>query len=132
MSIEYWNLIIGVVGGGVLVSLLTLPSVIKKATAEARSADLDNLQKAMDGWHTLADERQEANRDRDQQIKELNQRIDMLNAVITERYQEIGDWRTRYHEKCEELSALRIQQATNEVKLCQVRNCKDRTPPTGF
>ncbi|MBR1792099.1 MAG: hypothetical protein IJ764_00455 [Bacteroidales bacterium] len=129
---ETLQMILSALSGGVLTGLVTIPSVIRKAKAEARSADLDNLQKAMDGWHTLADERQEANRDREQQIKGLNQRIDTLNAVITERYQEIGDWRTRYHEKCEELSALRIKEATNEVRLCQVRNCKDRTPPTGF
>lgn len=129
---EWINIIIGAVSGGALATLLTLPSVIKKAKAEARAADIDNLQKAMDGWHALADERQEANRERDQVIKEMQQRNDELQGIITERYSEIGEWRNRYHEACESISQLKIEAAKNAVKHCEKRACTDRTPPTGY
>ena len=63
MAMEWLNLIISAAAGGTLVAIFTLPSAIRKAKAEARSADLDNLQKACDGWKALADERQEWGRE---------------------------------------------------------------------
>ena len=43
--IEWMDTVMGIIGGGTLVSLLTLPSIIKKAKAEAKASELDNMQK---------------------------------------------------------------------------------------
>ena len=69
---EWVDTFIGIVGGGVITTLVTLPSLIKKARGEARSIDLDNLQKAVESWKELADERQEAN----QKKRSAHQRIE--------------------------------------------------------
>lgn len=122
---EWINIIIAAISGGALVSFFTLPSAIKKAKAEARSADLDNLQKAVEGWKELADERQEANREKDARITELTKQVD-------ERYIDIGQWRDKYNTLQEENTTLKVKIATDEVKLCLKRGCPDRTPPTGY
>ncbi|MBR3830995.1 MAG: hypothetical protein IKJ52_07060 [Muribaculaceae bacterium] len=122
---EWVDTFIGIVGGGVITTLVTLPSLIKKARGEARSIDLDNLQKAVESWKELADERQEANQKNDQHIKELNEKIDSLYIVNSE-------WRDKYNAQQEEISTLKIQIATNEVKLCIQKGCKNREPQSGY
>ena len=121
---EWLELILGFVGGG-FISLLTIPSVIKKSKAEARAVELDNLQKAVAGWKELADERQEANHDRDERIKELNTKIDELYADITRHRNENSDLQ-------KENTRLQVKIATDEVKLCMVRGCASREPQSGF
>lgn len=125
MEIDLINTIISVIGGGTLVAAFTLPSAIRKAKAEARSADLDNLQKACDGWKALADERQEEN-------TMQRQRIADLTAQVDARYVDIGTWRDRCALQQEEITELKIYKATTEMKLCVVRNCEKRDPPSGF
>lgn len=125
MEIDIINTIISVIGGGTLVAAFTLPSAIRKAKAEARSADLDNLQKAVDGWRDLAEERQEANKEKDSRIAELTAQVDA-------RYVDIGEWRDKYNLKCEENTELKVQIASNRIKICEKPGCPDRTPPTGF
>lgn len=122
---EWVDTFIGIVGGGVITTLVTLPSLIKKARGEARSIDLDNLQKAVESWKELADERQEANQKNDQHIKELNEKIDSLYIINSE-------WRDKYNAQQEEISTLKIQIATNEVKLCIQKGCKNREPQSGY
>lgn len=122
---NWLEIIIGAISGGALVAIATLPSAIRKAKAEARSADLDNLQKAVEGWKQLADERQEANHDRDERIKALNEKIDTLYVVNSE-------WRDKYNSQQEEITTLKVKVATDEIKLCMRRGCQDRTPPTGY
>ena len=68
--IEWMDTVMGIIGGGTLVSLLTLPSIIKKAKAEAKASELDNMQKVADGWKAIADERQEACMEKDRVIAE--------------------------------------------------------------
>ena len=111
--------------GGSAVSLVTIPSAVRKAKAEARSADLDNLQKAVEGWKELADERQEANKEKDERIKELTEQV---NA----RYVDIGTWRDNYTKMQEENARLGIELAKTEVLICRVRGCEKREPPTGY
>lgn len=122
---DYVELIIGAVSGGALATLLTLPSVVKKAKAEARAADIDNLQKAVEGWHGIADERQEENMQQRERIALLNQKIDDL-------YGQIAEQRDKYSAELIINNQLRIEAAKNAIKLCEKRNCQDRTPPTGF
>lgn len=129
---ELFEIIISIVSGGALITALTLPSTIKKARADARSAEaaskaaeLENMQKVADGWEKLANERQEANEAHAAQIEALNGKIDYLYSVNS-------DWRDKYNTKCEEVSALKVKIATDEVKLCMVRGCKDREPQSGY
>lgn len=122
---DYVELIIGAVSGGALATLLTLPSVVKKAKAEARAADIDNLQKAVEGWHGIADERQEENMQQRERIALLNQKIDEL-------YGQIAEQRDKYNAELVINNQLRIDATKNEVRLCNVRGCEQRTPPTGF
>lgn len=121
---EWLELVLGFVGGG-FISLLTIPSIIKKSKAEARAVELDNLQKAVEGWKELAEERQEANKEKDERIAELTSQVDA-------RYVDIGEWRDKYNAKCEELTELKVYKATNEVKLCMKRGCADREPQSGY
>ena len=121
---DWLELVLGFVGGG-LVSLLTIPSVIKKSKAEARAVELENLQKAVEGWKELADERQEANHDRDERIKELNGKIDELYGDITRH-------RNENSTLMQENTRLQVKIATDEVKLCMVRNCANREPQSGY
>lgn len=119
------EIIIGIVSGGALATLATLPFIVKKSKAEARALEIDNLQKAMESWKQLADERQEENTKNDE-------RIDQLNTTIDGLYKDIGDWRDKYNGAQDEITALKVWRAANEVKLCQVKGCESRTPPTGY
>lgn len=129
-------MLIGVLGGGSLVGaivgLVTIPSAIKKAAAEARkeeaeakTTEIENMKAVADGWKELAEERQEANKEKDERISELTKQVD-------ERYVDIGQWRDKYNAKQEEVTQLRVKIATDEVKMCQLRGCEKRTPPTGY
>ena len=122
---EWLDTFVGIVGGGILTTLVTLPSLVRKARGEARSIDLDNLQKAVESWKELADERQEANAKSDQHIKELNEKIDSL-------YIANGEWRDKYNSQQEEIATLKIQMATDKVRECIVKHCKNREPQTGY
>lgn len=122
---EWVDTFVGIIGGGVLTTLVTLPSLIKKARGEARSIDLDNLQKAVESWKELADERQEANLKNEEHIKELNEKIDSL-------YVANGEWRDKYNTQQEEIANMRVQIATDKVKLCIVQHCNNRKPQSGY
>lgn len=122
---NWLEIIIGALSGGALVSLLTMPSIIKKAKAEAKAADNDNALRVADGWKQLADERQEANADRDRRIHELNEKIDTLYVVNSE-------WRDKYNAQQEEITRLKVAAAADAPRLCERRGCPDRTPPTGY
>ena len=123
--IEWMDTVMGIIGGGTLVSLLTLPSIIKKAKAEAKASELDNMQKVADGWKAIADERQEACMEKERVIAEKEAKIDAL-------YIQIGAQRDAYNEKVEENTELKVYKATNEVKLCMRRGCADREPQSGY
>ena len=122
---EWINMLIGIIGGSTLTALFTIPSTIRRAKSEARSVDLDNLQKAIDGWHQIADERQEVAIQQHERIDQLNNKIDRLYADLTT---------VRDNLNAELLinNELRIEAAKKDIKLCNKRNCQDRTPPTGY
>lgn len=139
MLIEWVNLIVGVIAGGGLITIITIPQIRKKAeaeakaaeiantksVAEAKAAEIENVKAIADGWKELAEERQEACKKKDARIAELTSQIDA-------RYIDIGEWRNRYNQKCEENTALKVQIASNTPKICEKRGCGDRTPPTGY
>lgn len=126
---DYINLILTFVGGGGLAALITLPSLIKKAKAETKAAEMENMAKAGDAWKDLANERQEAYTELRNEYKE---ECDKYNAKIDELYETINGWRDKYNHSQEELSQEKIWRASNEVKLCNIKGCDNRTPPTGY
>ena len=122
---EWLDTFIGLIGGGTLVTLATLPSIIKKAKTDVVAAQLDNMQKVTDGWKAIADERQEACQEKERVIAEKDAKIDAL-------YIQLGTQREAYNAKVEENTELKVYKATNEVKLCMRRGCGDREPQSGY
>lgn len=108
-----------------MVTLATLPSIIKKAKTDVVAAQLDNMQKVADGWKAIADERQEACQEKERVIAEKDAKIDAL-------YIQLGTQREAYNAKVEENTELKVYKATNEVKLCMRRGCGDREPQSGY
>jgi len=129
---ELVDTIIGLVGGGAIVTLVTMPSIVKKSKAEARAAELDNALKVIEGWEKLANERQEDNSLLEEKIRNNELRIDELNKRIDELYVINGDWRDKYNTIMEENTALKVKIATDEVKMCMVRGCAKREPQSGY
>jgi len=132
MTLDWLNIIIGIVSGGTLITLITIPFIRKKAEAEARKAvaeakatEIENMKAVADGWKEIAEERQEACKEKDQRIAELTHQVD-------ERYIDIGNWRDKYNAQQEEITSLKVQIAANTPKLCEKRGCPDRTPPSGY
>ena len=122
---EWLDTFIGLIGGGTLVTLATLPSIIKKAKTDVVAAQLDNMQKVADGWKAIADERQVACQEKERVIAEKDAKIDAL-------YIQLGTQREAYNAKVEENTELKVYKATNEVKLCMRRGCGDREPQSGY
>ena len=122
---EWLDTFVGLIGGGTLVTLATLPSIIKKAKTDVVAAQLDNMQKVADGWKAIADERQEACQEKERVIAEKDAKIDAL-------YIQLGTQREAYNAKVEENTELKVYKATNEVKLCMRRGCGDREPQSGY
>lgn len=123
-----WSQIINyLIGSGVtlIVGVLTIPSVIKKAKAEAQASVIDNIQRVADGWEKLSNERQEENESLKEECHNKDKKIDDL-------YLEIGEWRNKYYEKGEELHKLREEKAISDYQKCEKRGCADRIPPTGY
>ena len=139
MTLDWLNIIIGVITGGGLITLITIPQIRKKADAdakkaaaearkeeaEAKAAEVATVKAAADAWKELAEERQEANHEKDERIAELTKQVD-------ERYIDIGTWRDKYNHQQEEITSLKVQIAANMPKICEKRGCEDRTPPTGY
>ena len=124
-NIEVLNIIIGFLTGGGIVTVITLPAVIKKARAEARAAEIDNVKQAIETWKEIANERQE-------EINEIKKEVEDKNAKINSLYIINSEWRDKYNDKCELITTLKVKMASNEVKLCQRRGCQDREPQTGY
>ena len=122
---EWLDTFIGLIGGDTLVTLATLPSIIKKAKTDVVAAQLDNMQKVADGWKAIADERQEACQEKERVIADKDAKIDAL-------YIQLGTQREAYNAKVEENTELKVYKATNEVKLCMRRGCGDREPQSGY
>lgn len=130
------ELIIGLLSGGGLVSAFTMPQIIKKAKAEAQSAQIDNVNKSAASWEKLANELQEQLKEMREAYNALREEhkaeMDKMNEKIDMLYTVINDWRDKYNHSQEELSKERVWRAANEIKLCEVKACDTRTPPTGY
>ena len=90
----------------------------RKANAEARRAELDNLTLYADEWKALYEQR-------DKRVDELNVKIDQL-------YKEKEDDRQRIRELQEKNTTLALENTSLRIKECQVKGCKSRVPPSDY
>lgn len=90
----------------------------RKANAEARRAELDNLTLYADEWKALYEQR-------DKRVDELNVKIDQL-------YKEKEDDRQRIRELQEKNTTLALENTSLRIKECQVKGCKNRIPPSDY
>lgn len=90
----------------------------RKANAEARRAELDNLTLYADEWKALYEQR-------DKRVDELNVKIDQL-------YKEKEDDRQRIRELQEKNTTLALENTSLRIKECQVKGCKSRIPPSDY
>lgn len=122
---DFLSAIIGVLGGGFLTSVASLPFIVKKTRADAKSADLDNEDKAISVWVKIAEERQD-------EARELHQRIHVLEEKIDKLYNDQSNWRDQCNKLIEEKNRLTRQLDNNAIKLCKRRRCEQRDPPSDF
>ena len=90
----------------------------RKANAEARRAELDNLTLYSDEWKALYEQR--------------DKRVDELNAKIDQLYKEKEDDRQRIRELQEKNTTLALENTSLRIKECQVKGCKSRVPPSDY
>ena len=90
----------------------------RKANAEARRAELDNLTLYADEWKALYEQR--------------DKRADELNAKIDQLYKEQADDRQRIRELQEKNTTLALENTSLRIKECQVKGCKSRIPPSDY
>lgn len=102
--------LISVLFGGGLVSLLTLRE-------QRKSLKIDNKQKEDDRWVKYCNELQE-------QITNLNERIDKKDVIIQEKDDVISDLRTK-------LDGTRTKCVMAELLRCDTVACAQRQPPLG-
>jgi len=90
----------------------------RKANAEARKAEMDNLTGYADEWKALYEQR--------------DKRVDELNAKIDQLYKEKEDDRQRIRELQEKNTTLALENTSLRIKECQVKGCKSRVPPSDY
>lgn len=90
----------------------------RKANAEARRAELDNLTLYADEWKALYEQR--------------DKRVDELNAKIDQLYKEKEEDRQRIRELQEKNTKLALENTSLRIKECQVKGCKSRVPPSDY
>ena len=101
-----------------LTALLFYDSKKRKANAEARRAELDNLTVYADEWKALYEQR--------------DKRVDELNAKIDQLYQEKETDRQRIRELQEKNTTLALENTSLRIKECQVKGCPNRVPPSDY
>ena len=90
----------------------------RKANAEARKAEMDNLTGYAEEWKGLYEQR--------------DKRVDELNAKIDQLYQDKETDRQRIRELQEKNTALTLENQSLKIKKCEVKGCKDRQPPSDY
>ena len=114
MGIFDLNTLVGLLAGGSVVGIFTIPSAIKKAKAEAKEPEIE-------AWHKLLDELQEQNKDLRERVVSNETRIDELNRRIDELYRINGEWREENNSLKAENSQLR---AENECLKAEIDKLK--------
>ena len=102
MEIFDLNTLIGLLTGGGVVGIFTIPSAIKKAKAEAKEPEIE-------AWKKLVDELQEQNHDLRERVTVNESRIDELNKRIDDLYKTNGEWREENNNLKAENSQLKAE-----------------------
>lgn len=90
----------------------------RKADAEARKAEADNITTYAAEWKELYEKKEK-------KVAELDAKIDLL-------YEHISKDRERISELTEKNTALELKNQMLEVKKCDVRACSGRIPPSDY
>lgn len=98
------SIVTGIFAGGMPAMILFFRANKRKAMAEAEKAEASNALEIMQEWRELANKREMQLEERDQKIQNLQ-------------------------DKCTE---LKVWKAQHEYKICELRGCENRTPPTGY
>lgn len=113
------------VGGAVTTILLPIigaflfyDSKKRKAAAEARKAEAENITNYASEWKELYEKKEG-------RVAELDAKIDRL-------YAEKNDDRMLIRELSEKITALEIENLKLTVKRCDVKGCPNRQPPSDY
>lgn len=113
------------VGGAVTTILLPIIGVFlfydskkRKAAAEARKAEAENITNYASEWKELYEKKEG-------KVAELDAKIDRL-------YAEKNDDRMHIRELSEKITALEIENLKLTVKRCDVKGCPNRQPPSDY
>ena len=122
---EELNELFNITGGIVTTILLPLFGVFmfydskkRKAAAEARKAEADNITSYAGAWKELYEKKEH-------RVVELDSKIDQL-------YAEKNEDRQRIRELTEKNATLEIEKIKLEAKRCDVRGCSGRKPPSDY
>ena len=122
---EQLSEIISMIGGGVSSIVLPLLGVLlfydakqRKAYAEARRAEADNITQYAAEWKELYE-----NEHSDKSA--LNDKIDQL-------YQEKEQDRQRIRELQEKNTSLALENQALKIRECKVKGCQQRQPPSDY
>lgn len=122
---EIIDTLIGLITGGGIVGVFTIPSAIKKAKAEAKEPEIE-------AWHKLVDELQEENKELRERVTANEGRIDELNRRIDDLYKTNGEWREENNRLMAENTQLKSKIDADCPKLCMVRGCEKREPKSDY
>lgn len=93
-----------VLGGGLIVTIVTLKSQRRKASAEADTIAIDNTEKITKLWEDYAAKKTAAD---EQQIQGLTDKVNEFEKIVNSLRKEIS----------------KLTRAINEAKKCPVENC---------
>ena len=100
----------------VILPLLLIKSKTKKADAEAKKTEADNITAYAAEWKELYEKKR---------VAELDAKIDHL-------YTEITKYRDTIRELSEKNSELAVQNQALEFRKCNKHGCADRIPPSEY
>ena len=90
----------------------------RKAAAEAKKAEADNITQYAAEWKELYEKKE-------RRVGELDAKIDSL-------YEKIDEYRGRVRELTEKNTELMIKNNALEFRKCNKHGCSDREPPSEF
>ena len=102
----------------VILPLLLIKSKTKKADAEAKKTEADNITAYAAEWKELYEKKEK-------RVAELDAKIDHL-------YTEITKYRDTIRELSEKNSELAVQNQALEFRKCNKHGCADRIPPSEY
>lgn len=120
-DMEQLSTIIQVIGSLitlVILPLLLIKSKTKKADAEAKKTEADNITAYAAEWKELYEKKEK-------RVAELDAKIDHL-------YTEITKYRDTIRELSEKNSELAVQNQALEFRKCNKHGCADRIPPSEY